>query len=190
MICVMDIVKSVLRYCAAALSVMAINVPAASAARTPSIRYTDMTGTDCTDIGLGELRCKGADGWVLDIADEGNIIELFLRRSGSDNTELRLMGRGLGDRAEWRGVHKSGDFKPYAMIVRMRPVEDDSANTSLLFVVKLTGAKACVRAVVDATANRNANILARKAADNQLKLCGEIPEIMGRRSAATDALVR
>ncbi len=185
-----DLIKRFLARCAAGLILAALIVPVGAAARSPATRYSDMTGADCSGAGDGALVCNGADGWTLDIADEGNIIELAIQKSGSTQTALRLIGRGLGDRAEWRGGQVGGVFRPYAVIVRMRPVEDDVLNTSLLYVIKLNKSAACVRAVVDATANRNANILARKAADNQATPCNAHPEIVGRGSAATLALQR
>ena len=174
----------------AGLLLAGIAVPVGAAVRASAIRYTDMTGADCIGAEEGALRCKGAGGWILDIADEGNIIELSIRKSGSSVSKLSLTGRALGDKAEWRGGHVGAVFRPYAVIVRMRPVEDDMLSSSLLFVIQLNKDTACLQAVVDARANDNANVLARTAADSRAKPCDAHPEIIGRGSAATQALQR
>ena len=162
----------------------ALAVPAEAAKRES--RYTDISGKGCASRGEGAFLCNGVGGWQIDIADEGNIIQIRIVRAGATAEPLELTGRGLGEKVEWRGTRSRKGFHADALIVRMRPVEDDMLNSSLLFIVKLNPAGACFSGVVAARANADANALARTAADKLPDVCDPVPHVYGKRTAATD----
>ncbi len=149
--------------------------------------YTDISGTDCKGSEDNDSSCIGVglQGWELEIMDEGNIIQLAIYRKGQRSEALLLTGRGLGDKAEWRGTRSQKGFRPDALIVRMRPVEDDDRFSSLLYIVKLNPRNACLSGLVDAKANREANGLARSAADKLPDTCPVVPRISGVNTDAT-----
>ncbi len=159
-------------------------LPAAKIKRANA--FTDISGKNCVHDQDGALLCKGLNDWQLEIADEGNIIQLRIWRKSAPNTILEFTGRGLGDKAEWRGIQSRAGFTPDALIVRMRPVEDDLMNSSLLYVIRLNPQEACFSGIVDARANADANKLARGAADALTGVCDPHPQVHGKRSKATD----
>jgi hypothetical protein len=148
--------------------------------------YTGTVNQGCTSLIEEEMHCKGADGWHLDISDEGNIITLGIGHDKAKAEPLVLTGRFLGDKAEWRGTRSAKRFRADALIVRMRPVEDDETTSNLLYIIKLNPVGACFSGLVDAKVNANANALARTAADKLPDMCDPYPQVYGQRSAATD----
>lgn len=175
--------SSILLVAAVALLVFPVPVPAAKTKRTSV--YTDLTGQDCENPAEGELRCPGHNGWRLDISDSGNIIYLKIYRAEAAETVMEIQGRGMGDKAEWRGIGSGNSFRPDALIIRLRPLEPDEQMSSILHIVKLNAAGACLSAIVDAKANRYANALARTAADRPAEACEPYPQIFGKQTAAT-----
>jgi hypothetical protein len=163
-------------------------LPAAKLRRDSA--YTNLVGKGCDNPGEGEFICKGLDGWTLSIADEGNIITLRIANAASPNIILELMGRSLSERAEWRGLRTRKGFRSDALIVRMRPVEDDAQASSILYIVKLKPTEACLSGIVDAKANPKPNDLARAAADTLPDMCDPQPRVYGIRSRATDLFSR
>jgi hypothetical protein len=158
-------------------------VPAYKAKR--SSVYTDITGKDCENPMEGELLCPGRSGWRLEIADSGNIIYLRILRGSAPDVTLEIQGRGMGDKVEWRGTRSGASFRADALIIRLRPLEPDEQMSSILHIVKLNAAGACLSAIVDAKGNRNANALARTAADRPVEACEPYPQIFGKQTAAT-----
>lgn len=165
-----------------ALSTPAVPVEAAKR----ESRYTVISGKGCLGKGEGAYLCNGLGGWQIDIADEGNIIQIRIAGAGTSGEALELTGRGLGEKVEWRGTRSRKGFRADALIVRMRPVEDDLLDSSLLFIVKLNPAGACFSGLVDVRANPDANALARTVADKLPDVCDPVPQVYGKRTAATD----
>jgi hypothetical protein len=172
------------------LAAAALVIPTAANAGKRESVYSDMSGAGCTGTADEEFGCKGPSGWWLEIADEGNIIELKVYRKATPAGALQLVGRGLGEKAEWRGTRSKRGFTPDALIIRMRPAEDDGQISSLLYVVKLQANSACLQGIIDAKVNTAANAVARAAADKLPDSCGTNPRVYGERSAATDAFGR
>lgn len=170
---------------AIALALLALASASPAAKATRESIYTGTVNTGCADNVENEMRCKGTDGWYLDISDEGNIITLGVGRKDLSGEPLVLTGRSLGDKAEWRGTRSRNGFRADALIVRMRPVEDDETVSNLLYIIKLNPAGPCFSGLVDAKANRNANALARTAADRLPDGCDPYPQIYGKATAAT-----
>jgi hypothetical protein len=173
----------------AALAAATLALPTAAEAGKRQSVYSDMSGAGCTGTPEDAFGCKGPSGWWLEIGDEGNIIEVEVSRKGQKGG-LRLVGRGLGDKAEWRGTRSKQGFTPDALIIRMRPAEDDGQISSLLYVIKLQANSACLQGIIDAKVNTAANAVARAAADKLPDSCGTNPRVYGERSAATDAFGR
>jgi hypothetical protein len=169
---------------AALATIAAVPATAGKTAKRESL-YTDISGKDCPGGDEMEIICPGPSDWLLDIVDEGNIIDVALYRKATPDAALKLTGRGLGEKAEWRGTRSKRGFRPDALIVRMRPVEDDETISSLLFIVKLQANGACLHGIVDAKVNADANMLARAGADKLPDSCEDYPRVYGKASAAT-----
>ncbi len=171
----------------ALLGAALLATPAYSSAKIKrASAFTDISGKKCVSDQDGALLCKGLNDWQLEIADEGNIIQLRIWRKSAPNTILEFTGRGLGENAEWRGVKVRKDFTPDTLIVRMRPVEDDGQISNLLYIIRLNPDEACFSGIVDAKVNPNANALARNAADTLSASCDPVPQVYGKRSKATE----
>jgi hypothetical protein len=175
-----------LRIAAIALLAVLLVAPASPAAKPKrqSI-YTGTVNTGCVNLIPEEIRCKGAGGWYLDISDEGNIITIGVGHAKATGEPLVLTGRSLADKAEWRGTRGRKGFRPDALIFRMRPVEDDLLDNSLLYIIKLNPSGPCFSGLVDARANPDANALARIAADTLTDICDPYPQVFGKPTAAT-----
>jgi hypothetical protein len=161
------------------------------AVRTSQYSDTGNNGT-CVESADETWRCYGPQGkksWILDITDEGNVIALMVHHANTSVKNMTLYGRSIGEKAEWRGQKKAGSFQADALIVRMRPAEDDGQVSELLWVVKLNKTGSCLATVVDAKANKEPNVLARAAADKLADACPVKPSISGVSSPAVLAVV-
>jgi hypothetical protein len=69
---------------------------------------------------------------------------------------------------EWRFVIREKRQVPYAMIVRYF-THNDTAAGEVLVVSRIAGAEACHVAYIDARANRDAIVLARRIADQRAR---------------------
>lgn len=69
---------------------------------------------------------------------------------------------------EWRYIIRDGNPVPYAAIVRYFTSLDD-ARGEVLIVTRVTAAEACHVAYIDALANPDAIVLARRVADEQAR---------------------
>ena len=69
---------------------------------------------------------------------------------------------------EWRFVIRDKRQVPYAMIVRYF-THNDSGSGEVLVVSRVAGAEACHVAYIDAKANRDAIVLARRIADERAR---------------------
>jgi hypothetical protein len=152
--------------------------------------YTNLDGKPCIMVDDIEQHCDGVGGWKVEIADTGNVIQFRILRPSVSNTVLELNGRGLGEKAEWRGTGSRAAFAPDAMILQVRPIEEDDQISQLLYVLKLGEAEACLSGIVDARANKNPNQLARAAADLIAEPCGPVPKVFGNISKATSLYSR
>jgi len=76
----------------------------------------------------------------------------------------------LGDKIEWRVSNADGYWKPFASILRfLTKGEEGKPEGEVLVVTKISPGATCHIAYVDALANADAEILARKAADTTAK---------------------
>ncbi|MEP3431463.1 MAG: hypothetical protein ABJN98_22460 [Roseibium sp.] len=131
----------------------------------------------------GSWQCQGYQGQPVYVA-EGDL-RMFV--SFGVNAQNEPAARQtlpnfntINDTLEWRlrgGV-------PFATILRWFPSLDDGSNGSVLIVTQLRpGGGTCQIARIDAQANRNANVMARQAADQMAGGfdCNGQPTILGNR---------
>jgi hypothetical protein len=160
--------------CAAgAIGLVAIGGPSVHAQAPESI-YTELLKGRCQFISIDEetneeqvKRCPGHGGAaVLTRASHTNVY-LSFRWSKKRASEDVVSGWSLGDKVEWRGARQGKQFIPYAAIVRVitKDPETLSGGGHVLAVIRIEKQKACLAAGVDVTANKEANALAREAAD-------------------------
>ena len=115
--------------------------------------------------------CKGIAGFSVDVTYWGNYVTATFRRGGKKNEGGGLGAQySVGDKIEWRGVRSGRTFEPRAAILRLRSRDENGKLGEALGVVRIDGDTTCPVAIIDAGANRNANELARKAADGSAAL--------------------
>ncbi|MEP2703934.1 MAG: hypothetical protein ABJQ71_11600 [Roseibium sp.] len=131
----------------------------------------------------GSWQCQGYQGQPVYVA-EGDL-RMFVSFGANAQNEPAARQtlpnfNTINDTLEWRlrgGV-------PFATILRWFPSLDDGSNGSVLIVTQLRpGGGTCQIARIDAQANRNANVMARQAADQMADGfdCNGQPTILGNR---------
>lgn len=136
--------------------------------------YTDVNLDECLvmkadDFGAS-FACPGYKGYPLYIA-EGDL--RFFVSYGFGALEERAAEQTLpqfntlGAKLEWRLSNKSGDFKPFATILRYYTQTGDNATPDgqVLVVTKIEEGNTCHIAYIDAKLTPNANEVARQFAD-------------------------
>jgi len=150
--------------------------------------YTDIDLDACQVIAEDELgatwRCEGYGGMMMQIA-EGDL-RMFVSYGDNAGAEPAAQQtpppfNSLGPKIEWR---LDEDGEPIATILRffVDRSNEEKPEAQVLIVTRLGEGTTCHVAYVDATANKNANELARQAAD-ELALdfdCTDQPEIIGK----------
>ncbi|MEP4768830.1 MAG: hypothetical protein ABJY83_13060 [Roseibium sp.] len=131
----------------------------------------------------GSWQCQGYQGQPVYVS-EGDL-RMFVSFGANAQNEPAARQtlpnfNTINDTLEWRlrgGV-------PFATILRWFPSLDDGSNGSVLIVTQLRpGGGTCQIARIDAQANRNANVMARQAADQMAGGfdCTGQPIILGNR---------
>lgn len=133
--------------------------------------------------------CHGLDGFPVYLAERDGRTYVA---SGTEPDKSKASRQSLKfanspfahptDRAtiEWRFVIREQRKVPFAMIVR-HFTQDHEHKGEVLVVTRIAGAEACQIAYVDALANGNAIVLARKIADDRARKfdCSKGPSIEG-----------
>ena len=131
-------------------------------------------------------RCDGPGGFAFHVA-EGDL--RFFLGYGPKAREQRAFTQTL---PPFNTIHNTlelrsypGEKDPYAVILRYftdSGLSDGSPNGQVLVVTKLAGGEACHTAYIDALANKNANELARQAADDSevFDCAADEPQIVGK----------
>ncbi|WP_334147565.1 hypothetical protein [Hyphomicrobium sp.] len=162
---------------------------AAGAIQQVKSLYTAIDLSLCEAVAGGGRLCKGLPGYPVYVtegaqkaylsvgADAGS--RLAARQTlGSRNT---LFDKG-GQRTtvEWRFIVRDGTPVPYATIVRYF-TRDEGGHGEVLVVMRVTDREACHVAYVDALANADAIVLARKLADTvaRSEACPAAPSAHG-----------
>jgi hypothetical protein len=172
----------------AGLCLMAVASPAAAAGFDSA--YTDIDLDQCTVISSDDMgsvwACPGYKGIPVRIA-EGDL--RFFVSYGFSAGDEPSAGQTpppfnyLGPKIEWRLTNASGGWKPFATIVRYFVSKDESGTEGqVLVVTRIEEGATCQIAYIDALANPEPNVLARKAADENAGEfdCSNEPEIIGK----------
>ncbi len=158
-------------------------------AGVPSSRFTDLTESRCVDVPVpvehsGQLagrRCPGlAQHSVWLLYSEDRYLRVGFGRVGNVSG-LFSSDRDANWRVEWRGlVGAGGRFVPFAVILRLRRLHQESGPGDLA-VWKLTpDGMACIVAVIEPQPFQNQ--LARDAADSARiggRGCSDTPDPLG-----------
>lgn len=136
--------------------------------------YTDINLDECLvlkadDFGAS-FSCPGYKGFPLYIA-EGDL--RFFVSYGFGALDEMAAGQTLppfntiGEKLEWRLSNKTGDFKPFATILRYYTQSGDGSEPDgqVLVVTKIEEGNTCHVAYIDARLTPNANEEARRWAD-------------------------
>ncbi len=136
--------------------------------------YTDINLDECLVLDADDFgvswSCPGYKGYPL-MVEEGDL--RFALRYGF-NLDKEPVGfqslppfNTLGPRLEWRLSNASGRWLPIATIVRYHTADAETGEDKgqVLVVTQLAEGNTCHIAYVDALANKDANELAREAAD-------------------------
>lgn len=187
-----------------ALGALALCAAQASATEFTSV-YSGVKRNDCVYLnswlppslpydGEAPVPCQNFQGYGVAYAYSGSVLSFRVRMPGVTDAADRLrVGYDYGGRVEWRGRRRSGVFKPHAAIVRLIWTRETGVKVHALGILRVEAGAVCGAALVDADANRNANALARAAADEAaLRFqCGrDAPVLRGAAGAAVrEALV-
>lgn len=133
--------------------------------------------------------CEGLPGYPIYISEADQGVYLSVgpdadkRRAAqqtlkSANTLFDRSGRRTT--VEWRFVVRNGRTVPYATIVRYF-TQSEKGGGEVLVVMRVTDSEVCHVAYVDALANADAMVLARKLADTVARTeeCPEQPSVQG-----------
>jgi hypothetical protein len=170
--------------------VVALGVSASAAPAQENIStYTDLNLDECTvhssdDMG-STWSCAGYKGIPV-MVGEGDL--RFFISYGLKSTEEKAAQQTLppfnypGQKIEWRLSSVDGGLRPFATILRFfTQREEGEDEAQVLVVTKLETGSTCHVAYIDATANEDANELAREATDDMAPDfdCEEQPQIVG-----------
>jgi hypothetical protein len=151
--------------------------------------YSDLNLDECTVLNADDFgaswACPGYKGFPVWVA-EGDL--RFFVSYGFGAEDEKAAGQTpppfnyLGPKVEWRLSKQTGDWRPFATIVRYyTSLGEGEKEGQVLVVTKLEDGATCHVAYIDALANRNANAMAREAADASARDfdCADDPEIIG-----------
>jgi hypothetical protein len=178
------------RRTAAALGFAALLLSGSGALAQPAqSAYTDLDLNLCTVMESDDFgttwACPGYKGIPVSVA-EGDL--RFAVSYGLRSTEEKAASQTLppfnylGPRIEWRLSPVGGQFRPNATVVRyFVDASEGGKPNEVLVVTRLEPGATCHVAYIDATANADANEMARKAADEVAPGfdCENEPETVG-----------
>lgn len=153
-----------------------VSLGAAPALAATDSTYTDINLDECLllhadDFGA-EWACPGYRGYPLWIS-EGDLRFFISFGFGAPDepaaTQTMPQFNYLGDTLEWRLTNETGDFRPFAAIVRYHLDEgsgEEDDTSQVLAVIKVAPGNTCHIGYVDATLVPDANEQARAIADN------------------------
>jgi hypothetical protein len=132
--------------------------------------------------------CAGLPGYPVYVAEGASAVYLSIGRDAAQrraaqqtlksfNTLFHVGGRST---VEWRFVVRNQRTVPYATIVRYF-TQNSAGAGEVLVVTRVTPEEACHVAYIDALANADAIVLARKVADTAARNapCPEVPAVHG-----------
>jgi hypothetical protein len=170
-------------------------------AQAPESVYTELLKGRCKFISIDEetneeqvKRCPGHGGAAALTRASHTNVYLSFRWSQKRVAEDVVHGWSLGDKVEWRGVRNGKQFVPYATIVRVITKDPETlvGGGHVLAVMRMEKQSACLAAAVDATANKDANALAREAADTfarTFSCAKDKPRLFGPETKSTEQVI-
>ena len=171
-----------------ALAGLSLATPAQAAFNSA---YTDINLDQCLVLDADDFSvswsCPGYKGYPLKVS-EGDLrysLEYGFNIAANQNGSQTLPPfNHLGPKLEWRLSNASGGWLPVATIVRYFTANPETGEDKgqVLVVTQLVEGNTCHVAYVDALANKDANELARKAADESgdFDCATDEPEVIGK----------
>lgn len=156
--------------------------------------YTDLNLDDCLVLEADDFgaswSCPGYKGFPVKV-QEGDlrfsVSYGFEPDENSAGFQTLPPFNNLGGKLEWRLSNAKGYFFPVATIVRYHTADTVTGEDKgqVLVVTQIAEGNSCHIAYVDALANKNANDLAREAADKagDFNCAAEEPEVIGKFTA-------
>lgn len=142
----------------------------------------------------GEWRCQGYGGIPVHVAAGDQRIYVSFGRNAKEEpaaAQTLTAFNGEGGSIEWRGERgKDGKLKPFAAIMPWSTTvsgDGEPVRGRMLVITRLGPGAVCHVGYVDAQANADAAVLARRIADETARTfkCGsEKPRILGQRGPA------
>ena len=129
----------------------------------------------------GDWRCKGHGGIAVYVtAGDQRTYMSFGRTPKKELAVKQTLAafNGNGDAIEWRGETKAGKFRPYAAIVHFSVTLDragEKTEGEMIVIYRLPPGGSCQVGFVDAKANKDADDLARKIADEHARTFKCVP---------------
>jgi hypothetical protein len=161
-------------FLACLFAALLVTQPEASAQALDSA-FTELVRGRCRFISLDAQtneeqvkKCPGVGGFEALTRSSHTNVFLGFRRGEKNAPQEVIHGWSLGEKIEWRSVRNGKNLQPFAAIARVIVKDPDTlvGGGQVLAVVRLHAGDACVAALVDAAANRQANDAARRTADD------------------------
>ena len=158
-----------MKHLLAAAALVALATPAYAGFNSA---YTDINLDECLVLEADDFgaswSCPGYKGYPL-MVTEGDLRFSLLYGFGAKMSDGQTLPpfNHLGEKLEWRLSNDSGRWMPIATIVRYHTADPETGEDKgqVLVVTQLVEGNSCHIAYIDALANKNANELAREAAD-------------------------
>ena len=164
----------------AALVLGCVNAPAT--AQTIESVYTALDLDKCRHVkgkdveDYGEWRCNGFGGIAVHVSagDQRTYVSYGRNAKNEPAAKQTLASfNGEGKKIEWRAERGANNkLKPFATIMRWSTTVssgDEPVRGAVLVVTRIAPGGVCHVGYVDATANRDANMLAQKIADENAR---------------------
>ncbi|PLW76301.1 hypothetical protein [Cohaesibacter celericrescens] len=165
-----------------------------------SYQYSKLDEGSCMSLivneeeGYSEQVCKGVDGIAVFVAEGDLRMSVAYRNQAATDRYFTFGGfNRVGDVVEWRLSDEEGYAKPYATILRWYVSVGEPKDKQALVVSKIADDDFCIAGFVDASANKNANELARSIADGVARsfVCGQDkPQWYGETGVLATALLQ
>jgi len=171
---------------AAALALAGLATPAHAAFNSA---YTDIDLDECLVLDADDFgaswSCPGYKGYPL-MVTEGDLRFSLIYGFGAKAADGQTLPpfNHVGEKLEWRLSNELGRWMPIATIVRYHTADPETGEDKgqVLVVTQLVEGNSCHIAYVDALANKDANELAREAADKagEFDCASDEVEIIGK----------
>lgn len=153
-----------------AASLVLLTGPAGSA--EISHAYSKLDEASCMTLvvneeeGWSQQVCKGHDGIAVFVSEGDLRMSLSYRNQAADDRFFTFGNfNRVGDTMEWRLRDEEGRKVPFATILRWYVSVEQPREEQALVITKIEENDFCIAGFVEATAERNANFLARDVAD-------------------------